>query len=69
MEEQWSQLFKPGTKVKVKIKGSHGVILKTHFIAKYASSYVYCYATAKADVSIIGESKTMEVQLRDLILM
>ena len=38
MEEQWSQLFKLGTKVKVKINGSHGVILKTHFIAKYASS-------------------------------
>ena len=60
MEQQWSNTVRSGQKVKVKFKGDliDGVVQKTHYIAKLSSSYLYFYATAKADVSIVSSSET-----------
>ena len=68
MQHQWSELAKPGRKVKVKMKDelSDGIIDKSYFISKLSFDSRYFYATAKAEVKLADTSSIRELQLREL---
>ena len=55
---QWSNIVKPGRKVKVKFvsKLKDAVIEMSHYIAKLASKSMYFFATAKVIVKITDTS-------------
>jgi len=68
MQQQWSELVKPGCGVKVKImdKFVDAVVEKTHFISNLLFYYGYFFATAKAEVKVSGSDSTRMFQFRDL---
>ena len=70
MQIQWSNLVKPGQKVKVKLKDElvAAVVENSHFISKLSFDCLYFYATTKVDIKLPGSSSVREFQFRDLIL-
>ena len=66
---QWSNLVKPGQKVKVKLKDElvAAVVESSHFISKLSFDCLYFSATTKVDIKL-GSSSVREFQFRDLIL-
>ena len=68
MQQQWSELVKPGCRVKVKImdKFVDAVVERTHFISKLSFDCCYFFATAKAEVKVSGSDSTRLYQFRDL---
>ena len=62
MQQQWSELVKPGCRVKVKImdKFVDAVVERTHFISKLSFECCYFFATANAEVKVsVSESTRM----------
>ena len=70
MQQQWSELVKPGCRVKVKImdKFVDAVVEMTHFISKLSFDCCYFFATAKAEVKVSGSDSSRMYQFRDLLL-
>ena len=68
MQQQWSELVKPGCRVKVTImdKFVDAVVERTHFISKLSFDCCYFFATAKAEVKVSGSDSTRMFQFRDL---
>ena len=70
MQHQWVSLVYPGQKVEVRMKDQllSAVVEKCYYISKLSFHYLYYYATAKADVSLLDTSLLREFQFRELIL-
>ena len=68
MQQQWSELVKPGCGVKVKImdKFVDAVVERTYFISNLSFDYGYFFAAAKAEVKVSGSDSTRMFQFRDL---
>ena len=68
MQQQWSDLVKPGCRDKVKVKDElvDAFIERPHFISKLSFDSCYFYATAKAEVKLAGTALTREYQFREL---
>ena len=67
MQQQWSELVKPGCRVKVKIMDKFvDAVERTHFISKLFFDCCYFFATAKAEVKVSGSDSTRMYQFRDL---
>ena len=68
MQQQWSDLVKPGCRVKVKImdKFVDAVVERTQIISKLSFDCCYFFATAKAEVKFSGSDSTRLYQFRDL---
>ena len=70
MQQQWSELVKPGCRVKVKImdKFVDAVVERTHFISKLSFDCCYFFATAKAEVKVSSSDSSRMYQFRDLLI-
>ena len=68
IQQQWSELVKPGSRVKVTImdKFVDAVVERTHFISKLSFDCCYFFATAKTEVKVSGSDSTRMYQFRDL---
>jgi len=68
MQQQWSELVKPGCRVKVKIMDEFvdAVVERTHFISKLSFDCCYFFTTAKAEEKVSGSDSSRMYQFRDL---
>ena len=61
MQQQWSELVRPGCRVKVTIRDK-AVVERTHFISKVSFDCCYFFATAKASVKVSRSDSDVSVQ-------
>ena len=68
MRQQWSDLVKPGCRVKVKVKDElvDAFVERSHFIS---FDSCYFYATAKVEVKLAGTAMIREYQFRELMFL
>ena len=64
MQQQWSELVKPGCRDKF----VDAVVQRTHFISKLSFDCCYFFATAKAEVKVSSSDLSRMYQFRDLLI-